>query len=599
MLALLLLFGLGLIIFNGVYFMQKDRERAIEAAEVRCKREGSRLARLVKTHLRGDREDAAMAELQRAEDEKNVLHATVCSSDLRVLFDAKKAAVGNVLSDHSDAVAAAPYAIGSKTVVKHVGLSADVQRVVGYFPFDYGKREPHLAVLVVELDLVEPLYEASAIARTNALGASLALAVALVLMWLLLHFLVTKRVTNILREALALTQGEPSGHPLGGNDELAQIDRAMREAHARIAEQGATLRAREERYRLMVETLPEMVLVIRDGKIEFINSTGLMMVRASDAAEVVEQEAYAFLIKGDAENANEPSDIAEDSSLITSPCESILKRLDGTKVEVSYVASTFRDERGLAVQVAIHDISERKAAEAKREALAKEISEERQRLEHEIVKASEREQRRMGQDLHDDICQRLAAVKMNMQDLEERIAEQSPALVDHADAIVDKITDAIRITRRLARGLSPVDIEAGGLGSALLGLVRSAREIFGIECHLDLDEELPSLNDHSSTQIYRIAQESVANAAKHGQAHLVRVALHIVANKGLLLRVSNDGLPLSPSADITSGMGLPIMRYRAESMGATLDFETNPPDASVAVNCLLPLSVKQPNEKST
>jgi two-component system, LuxR family, sensor kinase FixL len=172
---------------------------------------------------------------------------------------------------------------------------------------------------------------------------------------------------------------------------------------------------------------------------------------------------------------------------------------------------------------------------------------------------------------------------MNMQDLEERLAEQSPALVDYADAIVEKLTDAIRITRGLARGLSPVDIEAGGLGSALLALVRSSQEIFSVSCRLELDHEQPVLSDHAATQLY-----CIANAAKHGQAKTIHVSLRNLPGKGLLLRVSNDGLPLVLPKDSSTGMGLPIMRYRAESIGATLEFDHRAVDASLAVLCLMP-----------
>ncbi len=590
MLAMLLVFGLGQIIFNAVYFIREDQKRAIERAENRCKRDGSRLARIIKTHLRGDREDAAVAELQRAIDEKDVIHVTVCGEDMRVLYDVDPSLVGKLLTDRSLAVAAARFKITEKALVKHVKISSNEQRVVGGFPFDFGKRVPRLAVLVIELDLVEALQEASKDAEAKAIGASAALAVALVLMWLMLHHLVTKRVTSILREATSLTLGEPAGQPLRGNDELAQIDHALRDAHARIAEQAANLRSREERYRLMVETLPEMVMVVREGKIEFMNSTGIEVVRASGLNDVVGRQATLFIPPNHAQLVSMESLEAPAKNNVSALREGQITRLDGSTLEVSVVASTFRDERGQALQIVVHDISERKAAEARREALAREIAEERLRLEHEIVKASEREQRRMGQDLHDDICQRLAAVKMNMQDLEEEIAEQSPALVDHADAIVDRLTDAIRITRGLARGLSPVNIEAGGLGAALLGLVRSSRDIFGIECELELDDNLPPFSDHPATQLYRIAQECVANAAKHGQARVVRVTLFQVNGDELVLRISNDGLPFIPPGSDASGMGLPIMRYRAESIGATLEIDPAPPDATVAVICRLPMS---------
>jgi two-component system sensor kinase FixL len=177
---------------------------------------------------------------------------------------------------------------------------------------------------------------------------------------------------------------------------------------------------------------------------------------------------------------------------------------------------------------------------------------------------------------------------MNMQDLEEKLAEQAPMLMDDADSIVDRLTDAIRITRGLARGLSPVDIEAGGLGMALAALVRSSRELLGIECELETPDDPPDLKPQEATELYRIAQEAISNAAKHGVAGLVRVLLRETKD-GLMLRVSNNGRPFDPVKSNSQGMGLAIMRYRAESIGASLEFEHLPPDASVAVRCVLPL----------
>jgi signal transduction histidine kinase len=160
--------------------------------------------------------------------------------------------------------------------------------------------------------------------------------------------------------------------------------------------------------------------------------------------------------------------------------------------------------------------------------------------------------------------------------------------MDEADQIVDRLTDTIRITRSLARGLSPVEIEAGGLGVALAGLVRSSSELLSIECELELPDELPPLSPQVATQFYRIAQECITNAAKHGQAPVVRVSL-AEKNGSLLMRVSNNGKPFPPAAKDSHGMGLHIMRHRAESMDASLDFELQPPDASFAVRCELPL----------
>lgn len=573
---LLLAFGLGLILFQFLYFAKVDEERAQRSVSNQCKHTGQRMVLGLGRMLNERRVDAIRSDLKRLMNIPGVLDAVVVSDGEQILVGERSSWTGQpaagLLSAHVLAVLKKAQLLNHR----HIEASEDRAAMVGVFPLS--AREPSL--LVLELDLKEPLLEARKAAVARAISSGSALLVACAGLWLVLNKVVTQRAQHILQEARAMSTGEASGRPLQGGDELAQIDHALRQTHAVIAQQAATLRAREERHRRMVESLPAMVFVLRDGVIEYINGTGLKMLGLASADQVMGQSPAAFLHPDCREEVLRHSQEALTSVTTQPAMEAEIVRHDGIMLAVESVFSSFKDERGPALQVVMHDISERKAAEARREALSREIT-----------NASEREQRRIGQDLHDDICQRLAAVKMNMQDLEETLAEHAPVLVDEADTIVERLTEAIRITRTLARGLSPVDIEAGGLGTALTGLVRSSRELLGIECQLDVPDELPPLSAHVATQFYRIAQECITNAARHGQAKQVWVAL-AETEQELVMRVSNNGLPFraDQQANGSAGMGLPIMRYRAHSMDATLLVEASPPDAAVAVRCTLPLT---------
>ncbi|MDB6075543.1 MAG: sensor protein fixL [Verrucomicrobiaceae bacterium] len=571
--ALLLLFGLALITFQAVFFAQVDSKRATEATMTRCSGAGVGITRSAE---RGSIADLHK-ELTRAQFEFGIKLALVCDSKLTILSAKDSTWIGSPADRF-----VAPEAVGlMKSVIqsghRDVRTSFDGKLVLGAFPVIQANPKTDAPIVLVELDLEKPLREAMHVALLHAVVSGIVLFAACGVLWIILDRVITKRVTRILNEARAISHGTSSGRPLTGGDELAEIDRALRETHSMITEQAAGLRAREERYRLMVESLPAMVYIARDGGIDFMNSTGLRMLGKSSIDEVKGRSPYEFIAPQYHEAVKERIREVLKGQLTAPALEEELTRDDGTSFHVEAVGSAFTDERGQALQVVMHDISERKAAEARREALGREIT-----------NASEREQRRIGQDLHDDICQRLAAVKMNMQDLEEKLAEQAPMLMDDADSIVDRLTDAIRITRGLARGLSPVDIEAGGLGMALAALVRSSRELLGIECELETPDDPPDLKPQEATELYRIAQEAISNAAKHGVAGLVRVLLRETED-GLMLRVSNNGRPFDPAKTNTQGMGLAIMRYRAESIGASLEFELLPPDASVAVRCVLPL----------
>lgn len=567
-------FGLGLIAVQVVFFVKVDSQRATDTTAARCEGLGIR----VMTEMEGRTAAEIRAQLPHVQIESGVNYLSILDEGLVTI----------AFRTHNHGSMATPPRI-DPAVLEQVKATADngLRQVVarpelgsltGTFLIAHQGTGP-AHVLVVELDLRKPLREAVHLATMHAVASGVVLVLACALLWLVLDRVITKRVTRILNETRALSTGDTSGGPLEGGDELAEIDKALRETRQIIQRQAEGLRSQEKRYRLMVESLPAMVYITRESVIEYINDTGLRMLGLTGRDQIVGLSPFDFIAPQYHESVKARTREVLRSGAAAPPAEEEIIRRDGAVIAVETVGSMFTDARGTAMQVVMHDISERKAAEARRDALGREIT-----------NTSEREQRRIGQDLHDDICQRLAAVKMNMQDLEESLAEHAPALMDEADAIVDRLTDTIRITRSLARGLSPVEIEAGGLGVALAGLVRSSRELLGIECELEMPDELPPLSPHVATQFYRIAQECITNAAKHGQAPLVRVCL-VEWDHFLMLRVSNNGKPFhgSPTAE-SHGMGLHIMKHRAESMKANLEFELHPTDATFAVRCVLPLT---------
>ena len=211
-----------------------------------------------------------------------------------------------------------------------------------------------------------------------------------------------------------------------------------------------------------------------------------------------------------------------------------------------------------------------------------------ERLQREILQIADQEQRRIGQDIHDDLCQRLAAINMKLQHLAEDVSRVSPELSRQAASISHHLAEAVRVSRALARGLSPVDIGHEGLSAALTGLARDAEEIFEISCAFKTHGSCPPLEHHAATQVYRIAQEAIANAVKHAGAIDVRVVLDCQKRR-IVLTVANDGQPF-PEVPKSGGLGLQLMRHRAESVGAQLEFLDTPPEgATTAVRLSLPL----------
>jgi PAS domain S-box-containing protein len=197
---------------------------------------------------------------------------------------------------------------------------------------------------------------------------------------------------------------------------------------------------------------------------------------------------------------------------------------------------------------------------------------ERKRLETEILEISEREQRRIGQDLHDGLGQQLTGIELLSRVLEQQLAKKNKSAAEQASKIASHVRDAIAETRFLARGLFPVELDSSGLMSALQELVENTKKISHIKCSLECTHPV-SIEDYSvATHLYRIAQEALNNAVKHAKA------LHIVIilkqdDQKLLLIVENDGSPFPKDKDLKEGMGLRIMNFRASSIGASLEIQ--------------------------
>jgi hypothetical protein len=198
---------------------------------------------------------------------------------------------------------------------------------------------------------------------------------------------------------------------------------------------------------------------------------------------------------------------------------------------------------------------------------------QRRELEHEIIEIANREQRRIGNDLHDGLGQELTGVALMLRGLVARLAREKSASVRDAEEIMALVNNAIENARQLARGLSPISVERGGLPSALRALAARMRETYGTQVRFRsrIWPQL-SLDSGASNHVYRIAQEAVNNAIKHGHATEVLIDLQ-VTGASVKLVVSDNGTGLAPGAGLTSGMGLKIMRYRAAMLGGDVVIE--------------------------
>jgi two-component system sensor histidine kinase NreB len=199
----------------------------------------------------------------------------------------------------------------------------------------------------------------------------------------------------------------------------------------------------------------------------------------------------------------------------------------------------------------------------------------RKRLEREILELSEREQRRIGRDLHDGLGQKLTALELCAQGLVEEFKSVSPAAVDSLRMLAKHLREAVAQTRRLSHGLSPVALEDEGLASALGELAESTASLARVRCVFRCPRKVSLSDSHVASHLYRIAQEAVSNALKHGRARSIIITLSKRDGR-LKLGVTDDGAGFSIDAAAGDGMGLRVMRYRAGLVGAQLEIKSTP-----------------------
>jgi signal transduction histidine kinase len=211
---------------------------------------------------------------------------------------------------------------------------------------------------------------------------------------------------------------------------------------------------------------------------------------------------------------------------------------------------------------------------------------ERQRLERELLDISECERRRIGRDLHDSLGQLLTGTALAGQVLHDRLEARGLSEADDAARVVTLVEEAIDQTRSLSQGLDPVEFDGGGLDEGLRELAHATSAAPNVCCEYRVRGPVDVPDRATATHLYRISQEAITNAIRHGRA--THIALRLESqDRRLRLVVDDDGSGLPPPEQRGPGMGLRIMAHRAAMMNGTLEVRTRPGGGSTVV-CELP-----------
>lgn len=220
---------------------------------------------------------------------------------------------------------------------------------------------------------------------------------------------------------------------------------------------------------------------------------------------------------------------------------------------------------------------------------------ERKRLERTILEIGEAERRRIGQDLHDGLGQQLTGIAFMGKVLQERLAQSSAAEASEAANIVKLLNESIRMTRDLARGLLPVVSEANSLPVALERWASEVRELFHVNCRFECSASV-FVHEVAADHLYRLAQEAVSNAIRHGRARNITISLAIVKGGGVLT-IRDDGCGFDPAHSSEPGAGLRIMNHRAKMINGSLTLQSSP-NGGTGVMCWFPITQRSAGEEN-
>ena len=325
---------------------------------------------------------------------------------------------------------------------------------------------------------------------------------------------------------------------------------------------------------------------------EAIGQSGNLIFTPEDRAKgAVEKEIEVALTDGRA--GDRRFHLRKDGSRFWA--DGVLMRLnndDGESLRgFAKIARDATDQRRVEDEL-LHarDELEQRVVERTRELLAtnnelEQTMAQRQQLERELLEISEREKRRIGEDLHDMVCQELTATALFLKSSATKVAKESRAAAQTLEESAQTVNRNVVVARELARGLQAVELSASGLKNALRDLAAQACENSGIKCHFKAARGVRVPDDASALHLYRIAQEAVTNAVKHSGAKHVLITLdRNPTHTCISVQDDGKGLVVRPRG---KGLGLHMMRYRANALGGELKIERRR-TGGTEITCVIP-----------
>jgi PAS domain S-box-containing protein len=358
-----------------------------------------------------------------------------------------------------------------------------------------------------------------------------------------------------------------SSRPLYDGDRVVGVQGLLTDITTRKNTEEA-LRASEQKYRQFVESAHEGVWQMSSAGItEFVNPRMASMLGYS-IEDMLGKSIVAFMDDRDAVVYRSRLSNAK-ACTIGLNALSRLRRKDGKQVDVRLSTCSIGDEENCTGLVAlVSDITQQHL------------------LETRLLQTTTDEQHRIGRDLHDGLGQELAGIAYMCKVIEKRLTAKDPEDAEIVARMGKLIDDAIIRTRSLVSLLNPVGLDSNGLAQALEAMAANVSQAYGVDCSFSLQGETAIDDRFVATQVYRIAQEAVNNAMKHGHAKHITMKLGR-KDETAILSITDDGVGFKILAGKAMGMGLPTMQYRTDRIDGNLEIRRGASGGTL-VRCSFP-----------
>jgi PAS domain S-box-containing protein len=341
----------------------------------------------------------------------------------------------------------------------------------------------------------------------------------------------------------------------------------------------ATLR---HRFQAIVELSPNAVWIAEADRVVFVNRACVALFAAPSRESLIGRSIYSLLHPQSHQAVRQEVGRVLESGATLPLLHERIERLDGKVRDVEIALASLPDHGRTTLQMVLSDVTQRK-----HEALELARSRHALRgLSERLVEAREDERRRIARELHDDLGQRLTALKMELASLRQGLAGR--AAEGRIGAMLELLDETVASVRRIAADLRPLMLDDLGLNAAIEWLARDAARRMGVEVSVELGEGDPPLDERASIALYRMVQEALTNVARHAHATEAHIEIRQVGDT-LRLSVRDNGIGFPDSAMQKEGsFGLMGIRERAFMLGGQMEVD-NPPGGGGRLTIRLPM----------